>query len=313
MTMAISTESIKALREKTGAGMIDVRNALNDAEGDMDKALEILRQKGAATAEKKSSRATGEGKIAAVVVDGQVGALVEVNCETDFSANNDRFTSLVKTVVDTVVGKPYDDVTALMASPQGDAGSMTLKDLFNDTIGSVKENMTVSRFVRYQAPPTSGMVHAYIHGNGKIGVLLEATAGKPESLQSDAFKGLLKDVGMQIAAYAAEFITRDEIPQSVIDEETRIEMGKEDIQSKPEAIRPKIVAGRVDKNIDTRVLLRQEFIKDPSKKVEDVIAQVASQLGDTITIARFTRYVLGEAPQPQVADEPHAPVPATIA
>lgn len=300
--MAVSTEQIRQLREQTGAGMMDVRNALNEAEGDMTKALEILRQKGAATAEKKSSRATGEGKIAALVTpDGRTGALVEVNCETDFSANNERFTSLVAAVAQSALDKSYADVNELMAAP--DATSGTLKERFNETIGSVKENMTVSRFVRYDVSD-AGLVHAYIHGNGKIGVLLEATAGNAASVEQPAFKTLLKDLGMQIAAYAAEFIHRDEVPQATIDEETRIEMGKEDIQSKPEAIRPKIVAGRVDKNIDARVLLRQEFIKDPSKKVEDVVTEAGRQLNDTITLKRFSRYVLGEAAiAGQVAEE----------
>lgn len=299
--MSISASLIKQLRDKTGAGLMDVRNALAEADGDMQKAIEVLRQKGAATAEKKSSRATGEGKVAArVAADGSTGAIVEVNCETDFSANNERFLALVEAIVEAAAAKDNASVEALLQAPHAEAGD--LKTLLTDTVGAVKENMAVSRFERYDLAASNGLVQSYIHAGGKIGVLLEVKTGKADSAQADTFKQLVKDLAMQIAAAAPEFVSRDDIPSEVIDEETRVEMGKEDILKKPENIREKIVQGRVEKNLAQRVLLLQPFIKDQSETVESLVAKTASGLGDSITVTRFVRYVLGETSQPEEAE-----------
>lgn len=287
--MAISVEQIKILREKTGAGLMEVRGALTEAEGDMNKAVEILRQKGAATAEKKASRATAEGKIASRTT-GNSAVLVEVNCETDFSANNERFLNLVNTIADTTIAQPFDSVEALLSAT---TATGTIKELLTDTIGAVKENMGVARIVRFDLAGT-GLLHSYIHGAGKIGVLLELTFNNAASAQNPAVAQTAKDIAMQIAAYAPEFVSRDEIPADLVAEESRIEMGKEDLQNKPEAIRAKIVEGRVEKNLAGRVLLLQEFVKDPSKKVSDVIAELSKTIGDTVKLTRFVRYALGE-------------------
>lgn len=299
----MSMQLIKELRELTGAGMMDVKNALEEAGNDKAKAMELLRQKGAATAEKKSARATGEGKVAAVILNnGTAGALVEVNCETDFSANNDRFLKLVNAVTQEAAQTAHASTESLLASAYPETG--TLKDLLVDTIGAVKENMTVSRMSRYElAAGQNGLVFAYIHAGGKIGVLVEAHASKAETASAEAFKTLVKDVAMQIAAFAPDFIRKDEIPQAILDEETRVEMGKDDLAKKPQEIREKIVAGRVDKNLAQRVLYSQPFVKDPSKTVEALVAEVGKQLGDTLSLARFSRFVLGEAQSPASEEE----------
>lgn len=306
--MAVTMEQIKQLREQTGAGMMDVRNALQEAEGDMARALEILRQKGAATAEKKSARATGEGKVAARVEDnGRIGALVEVNCETDFSANNDRFLALVDAVVQAAAMQDHATVDDLLKTAHPEASD--LKTLLTDTIGAVKENMAVTRVVRYTAQAPGNRVHAYIHGNGKMGVLLELAALKPETREQDGFVRALKDVAMHIAAFGPEYVGREDVPQQAIDSETRIEMGKEDIQAKPEAIRGKIVSGRVEKNLAQRVLLLQPFVKDPNKTVEAMLQEAAAELNDSLRVVRFTRFVLGEvqaAAAPLDAETPQA-------
>jgi elongation factor Ts len=296
--MAISVEQIKILREKTGAGLMEVRAALTEAEGNIDKAVEILRQKGAATAEKKASRATAEGKVAART-QGKSAILVEVNCETDFSANNERFLNLVSTIADTAIAQPYDSVEALLAASIAEG---TVKNLLTDTIGAVKENMGIARTVRFELAG-EGLLHTYLHGAGKIGVLLEMTCNNAASVNNPAFAATAKDIAMQIAAYAPEFVSRDEIPADITAEETRIEMGKEDLQNKPEAIRAKIVEGRVEKNLAGRVLLLQEFVKDPSKKVGDVIAELSKTVNDTVTLTRFVRYALGETAVPNEPEE----------
>ncbi|OGI04470.1 MAG: elongation factor Ts [Candidatus Melainabacteria bacterium GWF2_37_15] len=196
--MTISATMVKELRDKTGAGIMDAKKVLAETNGDMEKAMELLRQKGIASAEKKMSRIASEGLIGSYVHNGKIGVLVEVNCETDFVARNEEFQQLVK------------------------------------------------------------------------------------------------DICLQIASSAPEFVSRDEIPASVIEEEKRIESGKEDLQNKPENIREKIVQGRVDKLMGEKVLLEQNFVKDPSITIEELVKQKIAKIGEKITVRRFTRYVLGE-------------------
>jgi elongation factor Ts len=301
--MASTMELIKQLRERTGAGMMDVRNALTEANGDMDKALELLRQKGAALAEKKANRATGEGKVAARVnTDYSLAAMVEVNCETDFSANNDRFTALVDASVEAVLALPNPCLDSLMATPCEGA---TLKDKYSDTVVAVKENMTLSRFVRVEAA-ANGLVLPYIHGNGKLGVVVEATVADATHRTDEHLLVALKDVAMQIAAFAPDFLRRDDVPADVVANETRIEMGKDDLASKPEAMREKIVAGRVEKSLAQRVLLLQAFVKDPGKTVEQYLNDTAQAVGTTLTLVRMERFLLGEHAASLTPDEPQA-------
>jgi elongation factor Ts len=288
--MSITAAQVKELREKTGAGMMDAKNALVEAGGDMDKAAELLRQKGIATAEKKSGRVAAEGLVQALVSDnGHIGAMMEVNCETDFVARGEAFTGLVNTLTRQVLEQAPETLEALMAQPLVTDSATQVQTFLTDQIGSIKENITPRRFVRFERT-TPGRVHAYIHTGGKIGVLVELSAGadKPE------LATLAKDIAMQIASAAPEFVSRTEIPASVIEEETRVEMGKEDILSKPEAIREKIVAGRVDKLMAQKVLLEQPFVKDPSVTIADMLDQQSKALGPPVAVERFTRFVLGE-------------------
>lgn len=289
-----SLEQIKELREKTGAGMVDVKNALAEAGGDMEKAAELLRQKGMATAEKKSSRTAAEGVVASVVTaDAKSGILVEINCETDFVAKGDAFQTLVQEVSQQILDKNPASVEALLEQPSLHLSDQTVQGYLTEKIGTIKENLSVRRFVRYDLAG-AGRVHSYIHTGGKIGVLLEIKAAKGGCESNDAFLQLVKDLSMQIASAAPEFVDRNGISEEVIEAETRVEMGKEDIQNKPEDIRKKIVAGRVDKLLAQRVLLEQPFVKDPGKTVSGLLDEVGKQLGDTLTVTRFTRYMLGE-------------------
>ena len=268
--MNITAQMVKELRDKTGAGMMDAKKALVEVDGDMEKAMEILRQKGIASADKKMGRIAAEGLVGSYV-DSTVGAMVEVNCETDFVAKNEEFKELVKNLAEGVAKSNPANVDAFVNSTCPECGK-TVADIIKEKIASIGEKITFRRFVRYE-----GNVATYIH-NGKIGVLLNTDKADAE---------LMNDICLHIASNAPEFVTREEIPQSVIDEETRIEMGKEDLQKKPEQIRAKIVEGRVNKLMASRVLLEQPFVKNPDVTIQQLIE-------GKLTIKGFTRFVLGE-------------------
>ncbi|MCI5888884.1 MAG: translation elongation factor Ts [Brachyspira sp.] len=268
--MNITAQMVKELRDKTGAGMMDAKKALVETDGDMEKAMEVLRQKGMASADKKMGRIAAEGLIASFVSD-SCGAMVEVNCETDFVAKNDEFKELTSGLAQMVAETNPADNDALLASTCPKCGK-AISEVIKEKIASIGEKITFRRFVRYE-----GNTATYIH-NGKIGVLIKTDKKDDE---------LMNDICLHIASNAPEFISRNEIPQSVIDHETEIEMGKEDILKKPEAIRPKIVEGRVNKIIASRVLLEQPFVKNPDVTVGQLIE-------GKLTIEKFSRFVLGE-------------------
>ena len=268
--MNITATMVKELRDKTGAGMMDAKKALVEVDGDMDKAMEVLRQKGIASAEKKMGRIAAEGRVGSYI-DSSVGAMIEVNCETDFVAKNEEFIELTNGLAELVAKANPADVAALEATTCPKCGKL-ISDVLKEKIASIGEKITIRRFVRYE-----GNVATYIH-NGKIGVLLETSAADAE---------LAKDICLHIASSAPEFVSRNEIPASVIEEERRIEMGKEDLQKKPEQIREKIVEGRVNKLMAERCLLEQPFVKNPDLTIEQLVS-------GKMEIKRFTRFVLGE-------------------
>ncbi len=268
--MNITAQMVKELRDKTGAGMMDSKKALVEADGDMEKAMEVLRQKGMASADKKMGRIAAEGLVASAILD-DCGAMVEMNCETDFVAKNDEFKELTNSSAKAVASLNPADVDAFLNTVCPDCGKV-VADVIKEKIASIGEKITFRRFVRYE-----GNTASYIH-NGKIGVLIQ-TDKKDEEL--------MNDVCLHIASSAPEFISRNEIPQSVIDHETEVEMGKEDLLKKPEAIRAKIVEGRVNKLMASRCLLEQPFIKNPDITVQQL-------LEGKMEIKAFTRFVLGE-------------------
>lgn len=268
--MTVTAQMVKELRDKTGAGMMDAKKALVEANGDMEKASEILRQKGIASADKKMGRIAAEGRVDSYV-DANGGALIEVNCETDFVAKNDEFKQLTAGLAQNVEEQKPSDVDALMGMTCPQCGKV-IADALKEKIASIGEKITIRRFVRYE-----GNVATYIH-NGKIGVLLNTDVKNDE---------LANDLCLHIASCAPQFVSRDQIPQSVIDEETRIEMGKEDLLKKPEAIRGKIVEGRINKLMAERCLLDQGFVKDPNQTVAELIE-------GKLKVIAFTRYELGE-------------------
>ena len=268
--MDITATMVKELRDKTGAGMMDAKKALVEVDGDMEKAMEVLRQKGILSADKKMGRIAAEGRIASYVADG-IGAMIEVNCETDFVAKNAEFIELTEGLAELVANSNPADVDALLNTTCPKCGKL-VADAIKEKIASIGEKITVRRFVRYE-----GNTATYIH-NGKIGVLLLTDA------KDDV---LTKDICLHIASSAPEFVSRADIPASVIEEETRIEMGKEDLQKKPEQIRAKIVEGRVNKLMAQRCLIEQPFVKNPDQTIEQLIT-------GKLNIVKFDRFVLGE-------------------
>ena len=268
--MNITATMVKELRDKTGAGMMDAKKALVEVDGDMEKAAELLRQKGIASADKKMGRIAAEGRVGSYVND-SCGAMIEINCETDFVAKNAEFVELTNGLAQLVAESNPADVDALLNTTCPKCGKL-ISDVLKEKIASIGEKITVRRFVRYE-----GNVATYIH-NGKIGVLLETDKADAE---------LTKDICLHIASSAPEFVSRANIPASVIEEETRIEMGKEDLANKPEQIRAKIVEGRVNKLMSHRCLLEQPFVKNPDMTIEQLIS-------GKLNIVKFDRFVLGE-------------------
>ncbi len=268
--MTVTAVMVKELREKTGAGFMDSKKALEQCAGDMEKAMEFLRQKGIASAEKKQDRIAAEGLVATYIENG-IGAIVEVNCETDFVAKNEDFKTFVNNVAKHIAETKPADLDALNASICPKC-NMSIADLVKDKTATIGEKISIRRFSVLE-----GNLATYVH-NGKIGVLLSATK------QDET---LLKDVALHIASSAPEFVSRKEIPQEVIDEETRIEMGKEDLAKKPENIRAKIVEGRVNKLMAQKCLLEQPFVKNPDLTVEALLA-------GKLEINKFIRWTLGE-------------------
>ncbi len=269
--MTITAQMVKELREKTGAGILDAKKALVENDGDMEKAIEFLRQKGIASADKKMGRIAAEGIVCTLIEDNN-GVILEVNCETDFVAKNEEFKEFVNCLAKTILKTKPADVNTLLASNACCDSSKTVEDKIKEKIATIGEKITLRRFEIYE-----GNIATYVH-NGKIGVVLQTSA------KDDA---LAKDICLHIASCAPQFITRDEIPQDVIDEETRIEMGKEDLAKKPENIRAKIVEGRVNKLMAQKCLLEQAFVKDPNQTIAQLIQ-------DKFDIIKFTRFELGE-------------------
>lgn len=268
--MNVTAAMVKELREKTGAGIMDAKKALVENNGDMEKAMEFLRQKGIASADKKMGRIAAEGLVASHIENG-VGAIVEVNCETDFVAKNADFKELVQGIakqIATVKPASLDELNASICP----VCNKSIEDVVKEKIATIGEKITIRRFEVLE-----GNLATYIH-NGKIGVLLKTSEAQDE---------IAKDICLHIASAAPEFVSRNEIPQSVIDEETRIEMGKEDLAKKPENIRAKIVEGRINKLMASRCLLEQGFVKNPDQTIEQLIEGKCK-------VETFVRYVLGE-------------------
>lgn len=282
--MAFTAKDVQALRERTGCGMMDCKKALSASEGDMDKAIEFLREKGLSAAAKKAGRIAAEGLVYAVV-DGKVGAIVEVNSETDFVAKNASFQEFVHTCADTVIRQNPADVDALLACT---VNGQTIDAMLKDKILTIGENLKVRRFQRYE-----GVLIPYIHGGGTHAVLVkfdtdDATAAKPE------FVTYGKDVAMQIAAANPGYLCKAEVPAEVLDKEKEILTQQAINEGKPQAIAEKMVMGRISKYYKENCLLEQPFVKDDKLSIQQYTDQTAKELGASIKVVAFSRYEKGE-------------------
>ena len=270
--MAFTAADVKNLREMTGVGMMECKKALTEADGNIDKAVEWLREKGLATAQKKAGRIAAEGVAFATVVDG-VGVAVEVNAESDFVAKNELFNEYVKGVAAVIAKENPADVEELYTKPYGNG--KTVKDEQNDKVLVIGENINVRRFARFP----EGVSVPYVHMGGKIGVIVNLDTDLP----ADKVETIGKDVAMQIAALNPRFWDKSGVTQDVLDEEKKIMMAQmaEDpkMASKPEAVREKIVMGKLNKFYEENCLLQQEFVKDNTMTVEKYIASAAKALG----------------------------------
>ena len=273
----ITASQVKDLREKTGAGMMDCKKVLTETDGDMEKAIELLRERGIAQAAKKSDRVAAEGLVTAYVTeDGKVGAVAEINAETDFVAKNDEFRTFAANVAKQVALKNPKDVEELLSQKFIEDESKTVSEVLTNKIATIGENMSIRRFERFE---TTGLVEKYIHGDGKIGVLVEIENGDNE---------LAKDVCMQIAAAKPEYLDREAVPTERLDKEMEILKAQAMNEGKPEAIAEKIVQGRVGKFYSEICLVEQEFVKNPDIKVKDLLASKNAK------IVRFARFEKGE-------------------
>ena len=286
--MAFSAKDVQALREMTGVGMMDCKKALTEADGNMDKAVELLREKGLAASQKKAGRIAAEGMAYAGVIDG-VGVVVEVNAETDFVAKNEKFVDFVKGVAATVVANKPADLDALMECKY--AGTdLTVTQQQQEMVLVIGENIKVRRFAFF----TDGISVPYIHAGGKIGVLVNLET----SLSAEQVETTGKDVAMQIAALNPRFWDKTQVTQDVLDEEKKIMMvqmaNDPKMASKPENVREKIVMGKLNKFYAENCLLQQEFVKDNSMSVEKYIASAAKALGGSVTFKDAVRFEKGE-------------------
>lgn len=284
--MAFTAQDVKTLREKTGCGMMDCKKSLTQADGNMDAAIDILREQGLAKQAKKASRIAAEGvAYAATNADATVGVVVEINSETDFVAKNDDFMSFVKTVADTIIEKNPADVDALLAEKAADS-DMTVAELLQEKVLTIGENIKIRRFARYE-----GAVATYIHAGGKIGVMVNFetdVAGK------EGFAEYGKDIAMQIAAVNPSYLQKSDVPDEVIEHEKAIMTEQVINEGKPEAIAQKIVLGKIGKYYEENCLVNQAFVKDNKMTVEQYTAKVAKDLGGSIKILGFVRFEKGE-------------------
>ena len=288
--MAITAGMVKELREMTGAGMMDCKKALTETNGDMDAAVEFLRKNGQAKAEKKAGRIAAEGIVKTVVRDDKVAAIVEVNSETDFVAKNDEFQGFVEAVVNQVADNDPADMDAFMAEAWAADPSKTVKDALVEKIAVIGENLNIRRFERVNAE--NGCVVSYIHGGGRIGVLVVADT----DVVNDEIKTCLKNVAMQVAAMSPKYVSRDEVSQEFMDHEKEILLAqaKKENPEKPDNIIEKMIIGRLNKEMKEICLLDQVYVQDSDLTVAKYVEKVAKENNAKLTVTKFIRFETGE-------------------
>ena len=273
----VTAALVKELREKTGAGMMDCKKVLTETDGDLEKAMELLRERGIAKAAKKSDRIAAEGIVEAYVSeDGKVGAIVEVNSETDFVAKNEEFKTFVMDVAKQIVEKNPKDVEELLSQESISEAGKTVQEVVVSKIATIGENMNIRRFARFES---EGLVEKYIHGDGKIAVLVNMKSGNNE---------VAKDICMQIAAARPEFLNRESVPDERVKKEMEILKAQAMNEGKPAEIAEKMVQGRINKFYGEICLVDQEFVKNPDIKVSQLLKEKNAE------VVEFARFEKGE-------------------
>ena len=289
--MEITAQMVKELREATNAGMMDCKKALLESDGDMDKAIDWLREKGLAQAAKKASRIAAEGVVAQYVTPcGCTGVIAEVNCETDFVAKTDNFMNFANNVAKHIAKANPADVDELMNQKFVDDESKTSSDLVSEATVAIGEKISVRRFARFE---TNGVVSTYIHMGGKVGVLVEVATDEAGRDNEDV-KQFAHDLALQIAAARPEAVRREEVASDKLEKEKEIQRAKAIEAGKPEKIVDRIVDGQIEKYYKEVCLLDQAFVKDPDKDIKSLMAEVSKKAGVALDVVRFARFERGE-------------------
>jgi elongation factor Ts len=289
--MAITAAQVKELRDATGISMMECKKALTETNGDIDAAIEFLRKKGLAKAAKKAGRIAAEGLVSAEISeDGKVGSIVEVNSETDFVAKNEQFQTYVKEVVNQVAKTTASDIDAFLEEKWLQDDSKTVKEVLTEKISVIGENLNIRRFEK--ATADKGFVESYIHGGGRIGVLIQVET----DTVNDAVKECAKNIAMQIAAISPKYISRDEVSDEYVESEKSIlkQQAMNENPDKPEQIIEKMIIGRLNKQLKEVCLLDQQYVKDGDLTVAKYVESVAKEIGSSVSIKRFVRFETGE-------------------
>jgi len=285
----ITAQVVKELRERTGAGMMDCKKALSETNGDLEKAIEVLREKGLAAAAKKAGRIAAEGMIATYISeDKKNGAVIELNCETDFVAANEDFVSLANNIAKQAASTNAATVEELVEEKYIADQSVTIKEAITNLIAKLGENMNLRRFKKLSVP--SGAVQSYIHGGGRIGVLVELTCEK----DSDVLLEVAKDVAMQVAAANPLFLDRTQVNNDTLEKEKEIFRVQALNEGKPEKIVDKMVEGRIQKYYKENCLVEQVWVRNPDYTITKYLAEKSKEVGATITVSNFVRFERGE-------------------
>ena len=291
----ISAAMVKELRERTGAGMMDCKKALTETNGDMEAAIDFLREKGLSQAAKKSGRVAAEGIVAVgFSADGKQGAIIEVNSETDFVAKNEEFVGMVNSFVQVVLANDYATTDELL---EGKLGDGTVRDELTAKIAKIGENMTLRRFAKFAEPGTISA--GYVHGDGKIGVLVEFAT---EAADVDTVKSMGRDVAMQVASMDPKFVDESDVDPAYLEREKKILIQQALNEGKPQEIVEKMVVGRLKKELKETCLLEQKFVKNGDISVAEYVKQIAKAVGSDVTVKRFVRYKVGDGIEKQVDD-----------
>jgi elongation factor Ts len=287
----ITAAIVKELRDKTNAGMMDCKKVLTETNGDIEASIKLLRERGIMKSSKMADRAATEGVITARVnAAADAGILLELNCETDFVSKNENFQAFVGSLADKLAEASAVDLAAALAVQHGE---QSIEDTVKAKVGEVGENLQFRKYVRFDAAP-GGVVASYIHLGGKVGVLIEVGTTKPETKGTDTFKELIKDLTLHIAACAPKGLSRDDIPQSVVDNELDIFRTRLEAEGKPANIIENILKGQIGKFFAESCFLEQGFVKDSDIKISALLEAKGKELGDTLTVSRFVRFGLGE-------------------